>query len=484
MFATPPQLAYSDTLGMFPAQNNQLEADSLASEDEEDLSDELCPDCQVQRLTHPQETEARCINNVHPTLSMRIQNVLDSSGGKTSLQLTLQLLLGCELRFAVRHPNGHFAKAFVAVHRARHAARISTVPKNFAKTAAIAIPSSTPSSTFLSNAGMTPSVSAPHPPSHPLAGPSTLAPAGPYARMIPAHYAAKILRQDFSYTKTTQKEMETLERESETRIWIKFWNTNDQGPITFHPLVSRFPFFEPAKCDDMTRKLGSPCIFYEMLDLRHLRLEEIDEGDEVWISTSGPIKVTADMTLYLRAPDIHTCLRLRTSVNSQTSSPQKHALYGGSDTLDQSPSKKQRTYAPIDESSPPPPTPSPSPSPSRSLSNLSSFSTGLEPPPHGRRSLFPLAYTSDMDAAFHQIQRLPQSYTAEQQFTSVFGFLGDSFRSSTYSDSYNAWLYGDADMIAKAVACGSNPGGEWSRIVTYYRKNMQELKQKGKRSFT
>ncbi|KAK7023727.1 hypothetical protein R3P38DRAFT_3270020 [Favolaschia claudopus] len=479
MFATPPQLTYSDTLGMFSAQNDQLEADSLTSEDEEDLSNELCPgpapDTPKGNRDKVYQQLSNNVLSVRPTLSMRIQNVPDSSGGKTSLLL----LLGCELRFAVRHPSQHFAKAFLAVHRTRHAARISAVPKIFAKTAAIAIPSST----FLSNAGMTPSVSAPHAPSHPLAGPSTLAPAGPYTRMIFAHYAAKILRQDFSYTKTTQKEMETLERKSETRIWIKFWNKNDQGPITFHPLVSRFPFFEPAKCDDMTRKLGSPCIFYEMLDLRHLKLEEIDEGDEVWISTSGPIKVTADMTLYLRAPpDIHTCLRLRTLVNSQTSSPQKHALYRGSDTLDQSPSKKQRTYAPIDKSSPPPPTPSPSPS--RSLSNLSLFSTGLEPPPHGRRSLFPLAYTSDIDAAFHQIQRLRQLYDAEQQFTSVFGFLGDSFRSSTYSDSYNAWLYGDTDMIAKAVACGSNPGGEWSRIVTYYRKNMQELKRKAKRCFT
>ncbi|KAK7039603.1 hypothetical protein R3P38DRAFT_3467865 [Favolaschia claudopus] len=422
--------------------SRQTQNPTTVSEDK--LSDDLCPDCQVQRLTLP-----------------TICTGFHTAANKNKLPLDFRV------------------PAFVAALAKKPGIVTNAAFKASAKTVAIAQ----------------------SPPADSAATPLSLPPvAGPYARMIAPAYAMKILTQDFSYPRVSQTEMNALRKDSEARIWVKYWNHNDQGPLVFHPRVTSFPFFEPAKCDDMTQKLGAPCSYYDMLDLSQGPLEDIPTDEEVWISTSEPIRVTPNSTIYLRAPDVHSCSKLRSTAS--LGSQRKRSDSSTENQEGSSPSKKTKLHIDLTQSdteedlgdaATPPITPSPSPSPSKNMfvlfcfSFLSSKMLKLFAPSSSlipsivspsKKSLFPLAFACDMVAGFRSLSQLPGSLNAEQQFQSVFGFLGVTFRSSTYSDSYNAWLYGDADMISKAVACGNKPGGEWSPIVTYYRKHSQELKTK------
>ncbi|KAJ7169090.1 hypothetical protein C8R43DRAFT_945055 [Mycena crocata] len=89
---------------------------------------------------------------------------------------------------------------------------------------------------------------------------------------------------------------------------------------------------------------------------------------------------------------------------------------------------------------------------------------------------FPLAYAVEMDAAFRKIQELPGHLGAQLKFNLIFGFLGVPFVSSTYSDSWQAWLTTSETEMQRAVACGSAPGGEWTTILRTWRKNKNKSK--------
>ncbi|KAJ6521238.1 hypothetical protein B0H10DRAFT_1975137, partial [Mycena sp. CBHHK59/15] len=223
----------------------------------------------------------------------------------------------------------------------------------------------------------------------------------------------------------------------------------------FHVPVPLFPWFHPQDCEAMTSKLHIPCTTYDILDTISNPLETTLEEDDEWVTTSAATKVKPNMILYLRSPDVDTCVGLR-------SEPMRKRLLSEAEDLG------------------PPSSPLSTPSPSKRLrleeAIISSSSAPISAdPPLGKRAPFPLAYACDMDPLFKKIQDLPPGLKAEQQFEAVFGHLDVEFTPSTYSNSWNAWLNVPDAVIAMAVAKGHRFGGEWSPIVTAWRNS-----QKGK----
>ncbi|KAK7022324.1 hypothetical protein R3P38DRAFT_1116616 [Favolaschia claudopus] len=347
---------------------------------EDKLSDDLCPDCQVQRLTLPtictgfhtaanknkvyQKCASHRFNKESPCSAFIWRDDLtpDDVRSETSTRRPCASIR-CRSSSKSRYRHQRCIQSFCkdCCYRSVTVCRVSA---HNAPPQARGAPSS-PAGQFAGSSSAPVASSA----ATPLSPPPVVA--GPFARMIAPAYAMKVLTQDFSYPRSSQAEMNALRKDSEARIWVKYWNHNDQGPLVFHPHVTSFPFFEPAKCEDMTQKLGAPCSYYDMLDLSHGPLEDIPTDEEVWISTSEPIRVTPNSTIYLRAPDVHSCLKLRSS------SPRKRLDSSMENQEGSSPSKKTKlqitdlTQSDTEEDATTPPvTPSPSPSPSRNKSVL------------------------------------------------------------------------------------------------------------------
>ncbi|KAJ7221444.1 hypothetical protein GGX14DRAFT_388612 [Mycena pura] len=318
--------------------------------------------------------------------------------------------------------------------------------------------------------------------------------AGPYGKMISPDYALKIVMRDHLVVPSARIQTEAYRMEAQITIKAKYWVTNDKGPITFSAPVPNYPWWHPKDCVTITDRLNLPCEAYERLDTtEHLLATTSEEYDE-WITSRGPIKVKSDMTLYLREPGIDTCLGLRplrkrilsdpqeSGPSSSTPSPTKRGrtsqIIVDDDSDDEraivlrtpSPTKRGRTSQLeiiVDDDSDNERATLPASSRSPSLTNRSSSSSLLQPDtPHGKRSPFPLAFAVDMDAGFRQVETLLEDgKSAKQQFDTVFGFLGIPFKSSTYSNNWKAWK-ASPDAVAKAVALGHRPGGEWAPIVT------------------
>ncbi|KAJ7481126.1 hypothetical protein B0H11DRAFT_2233038 [Mycena galericulata] len=289
--------------------------------------------------------------------------------------------------------------------------------------------------------------------------------AGPYGKMISPDYAFKIAMRDHLVVPSTRMQTEAYRMEAQITIKAKYWVTNVKGPITFSAPVPNYPWWHPKDCITITDRLNLPCEAYERLDTTdHLLATTSEESDE-WITSRGPIKVKPDMTLYLREPGVDTCLGLRPLRKRVLSDPQE----SGPSSSTPSPSKRGRTsqiITDVDNSDDEQVTLPPS-SRSPSLTHQSSSSSLLQPDtPHGKRSPFPLAFAVDMDAGFRQAKELlKDGKSAKQQFDTVFGFLDIPFKSSTYSNNWKAWK-ASPDAVAKAVALGHHPGGEWAPIVT------------------
>jgi hypothetical protein len=81
-----------------------------------------------------------------------------------------------------------------------------------------------------------------------------------------------------------------------------------------------------------------------------------------------------------------------------------------------------------------------------------------------------------MDAAFRQIDALPKTWSAKRHFEDILGVLGLSFVPSTYSENLSAWKNDSLkEVIAQAVVCGHNRGGEWGPILKEHRARSKGL---------
>ncbi|KAJ7181656.1 hypothetical protein C8R43DRAFT_1117019 [Mycena crocata] len=290
--------------------------------------------------------------------------------------------------------------------------------------------------------------------------------AGPFAKMISPTYALKIVHKDFSVSPSNRIQVEAYRLEAQHMIRVKYWIKNNQRAFTFDVPVTNFPWFHPKDSDTITGKI------------KQTTLEEDDE----WVVTSTATRVKPNTTLYMRSPDVDTCLGLRPDPmvhKHQLSESQETPASPASSTP--SPSKRSRSNRqPIfvldndsDENGnsdfdllPS----SPSPSPSNTLASghspshqalIGSLPEPLNPSasPRGKPAPFPLAYACDMDAAFRQIKNHPNfdDLSARQRFDTVFEMLDIQFKSSTWSDSWNAW-----DILSAhagvALQKGKGPG--------------------------
>lgn len=76
-----------------------------------------------------------------------------------------------------------------------------------------------------------------------------------------------------------------------------------------------------------------------------------------------------------------------------------------------------------------------------------------------------------MHAQFLKVEQLPHGLSAQERFDQVFGFLDvGPFNKSTYSDSWRTWKETAPSDLTKAVSCGHKSGGEWSPLVTAWRR--------------
>ncbi|KAJ7037516.1 hypothetical protein C8F04DRAFT_1257076 [Mycena alexandri] len=331
--------------------------------------------------------------------------------------------------------------------------------------------------------------------------------AGPYATMIPQEYAHKIMQGDFGVTPSNRLQTEAYRLESQTMIKVKYWVEDTLPAITFSVPVNHFPWFHPKTCTTITTRLQSihlSCENYEVLDTVLNPLETTAEADDEWIMMGSATKVKANMTLYLRCPGVTLCPGLRPTtprkrVLSQSGLSSPSSSYRIPDTP--TPAKRSRLVTPpsspsntngtwnsspfsmvaSSSSATPPPssvstpfTPKQVAASSDSSSILNSHSSGSTislNTPLGKLAPFPLAFASDMDAAFRRIDGLPKDWHAKEHFDNVLGHLGFTFVPSTYSDNLNAWKNASLkETIMRAVACGHNSGGEWAPILKEHRR--------------
>ncbi|KAF8208623.1 hypothetical protein K438DRAFT_1812604 [Mycena galopus ATCC 62051] len=305
----------------------------------------------------------------------------------------------------------------------------------------------------------------------PASGPSALevVPAQSFARMIPLEYGIKIAQGVFTVSPSARMQTEAYRMEAKHTITIKFWAEDNKRPIVFVVPTPGYPHFHPKDCAPITTKIGQPLTTYEILNIATNPLDTTPEEEDEWITTSTPTLVKPNMTLYMRAPGVETCLGLRSRKRALSAAPEPPYSPSPSPSNTPSPTKRTRTNKVLDDEEdddviilPP------SPSPLRFSS--STLRPAVQPEmPLGKRTPFPLAYTCDMDALFRKVNMLPSQWTAEQKFNDVFSHLNMEYNSSTYSNSWNAWKRCPPDVLAKAITCQHRPGGEWGPIVTAFR---------------
>ncbi|KAJ6472298.1 hypothetical protein C8R47DRAFT_1199920 [Mycena vitilis] len=331
--------------------------------------------------------------------------------------------------------------------------------------------------------------------------------AGPFAKMIPPAYHQKILNNDFAVTSSTRLQVEAYRMETQHMIKVKYWVQDHLNALIFSVAVTTFPWFHPNDSPTITNRLAtfnSTCETYDILDTAFYSLQNTTEDTDEWVTTSSATKVKPDVTLLLRVPGVTYCVGLRPSRKRALSQPEYER--GSAD---------HRCSPSADDHPPISPNSTPSPTkrlrPRRSTETLrsdndhdsdlelqnehpgtptarrvlqilnavlssdsahpSSSTSFLGPDtPRGRRSAFPLAFASDMDAGFRQISDLPADWSAQRHFEDVFGVLGLSFVASTYSENLKAWLNSDPEVMGRAVACGHHPGGEWAPIYAAWRE--------------
>ncbi|KAJ6463216.1 hypothetical protein C8R47DRAFT_1326999 [Mycena vitilis] len=306
--------------------------------------------------------------------------------------------------------------------------------------------------------------------------------AGPFAKMIPPAYHQKILNNDFAVTSSTRLQVEAYRMETQHMIKVKYWVQDHLNALIFSVAVTTFPWFHPNDSPTITNRLttfNSTCETYDILDTAFYSLQNTTKDTDEWVTTSSATKVKPDVTLLLRVPGVTYCVGLRPSRKRALSQPEYER---GSADHRRSPSADD--HPPISPNS----TPSPTKRlrPQRSTETLrsdndhdsdlelqnehpgtptarrvlqilnavlssdsahpSSSTSFLGPDtPRGRRSAFPLAFASDMDAGFRQISDLPADWSAQRHFEDVFGVLGLSFVASTYSENLKAWLNSDPE---------------------------------------
>ncbi|KAJ7117822.1 hypothetical protein C8R44DRAFT_879357 [Mycena epipterygia] len=361
----------------------------------------------------------------------------------------------------------------------------------------------------------------------PLAQPSRLVPpafAGPYGRTIDPTVMFKLEQNDFGVAPRGRMQTQEYHLQNQKKITVIYWAKNNELPIHFSIAVgSNFPYFHPQDAEVMTIKLGRVVTMYEYLQTNNQSLEFTLEEDDQWIATTNGVRVKADSTWYLRDPDVTTCLGLRATPRKRSLSNTPAGPPPSPSVADTpSPTKRPRTEPDsrnpvivIDEDeddeddgrSPipfaltalqassfpfpivvsnsipslprpqPPAIPRPLCRPHTADMDARFFAasaianpTFAPQMPQSKRIEFPLAYACDMDARFHVALRLGDSSTALERFQTAFGYLDLKFHSSTFSDSWIAWRATPPEVLARAVASGYGPGGEWSLILKAWRK--------------
>ncbi|KAJ7614695.1 hypothetical protein DFH06DRAFT_1344029 [Mycena polygramma] len=314
--------------------------------------------------------------------------------------------------------------------------------------------------------------------------------AGPFAKMIPPTYHQKILNNDFAVTSSTRLQVEAYRMETQHMIKVKYWVQDYLNAVIFSVAVTTFPWFHPNDSPTITNRLATfnvTCETYDILDTAFYSLENGTEDTDEWVTTSSATKVKPNVTLLLRVPGVTYCVGLRPSRKRALSQPEYDL---GSEDHRRSPSADD--HPPTSPNNTPSPTkrlrPQPSMETLRSDNNdhdsdpdlpdehpgapTASSSTSFLGPdtPRGRRTPFPLAFASDMDAGFRQISNLPAHWSAQRHFEDVFGVLGLSFVASTYSENLKAWLNSDPEVMGRAVAYGHRPGGQWAPIYAAWRE--------------
>lgn len=95
----------------------------------------------------------------------------------------------------------------------------------------------------------------------------------------------------------------------------------------------------------------------------------------------------------------------------------------------------------------------------------------LSTAPPGKCTPWPLLYTCDMVAGFHQMKNLELSIpVTKNQFTHVFGV---QWKQSTFGDSYRVWTRAPINEIDVAVAMGGSNGLESRRRMGAICKEIQ-----------
>ncbi|KAJ7610859.1 hypothetical protein FB45DRAFT_941835 [Roridomyces roridus] len=316
---------------------------------------------------------------------------------------------------------------------------------------------------------------APLPTAIPLTATSVAPFAGPFARMVSSAYAEKIANKDFDISPSKRVQTEEYRLSMQHTIKVRLWASDTSRALVFQEAVPLFPYFHPKDSKMITSRLECPCATYEFLRTSAELLAVTSEDDDEWQTTSLATKVKPNMELYLRLPGVSTCVGLRPSSSHKRilSDPFVSVTDStASSPITPSPTKRSRMQANTqshdeDEvefvafipATTPVSIPEVSPSPSR--------------PPSGKRSQFPLAFAVDMHAAFKDAKRLQlaEKLPARELFEKMFGFLDvGEFNSSTWSDSWKTWSETPCEDMDRAIACGHKAGGEWSPLVTAWRR--------------
>ncbi|KAF8205817.1 hypothetical protein K438DRAFT_524116 [Mycena galopus ATCC 62051] len=324
--------------------------------------------------------------------------------------------------------------------------------------------------------------------------------AGPYGRMVPPDYGLKLANKDFSISPSPSKG--ALHRQAaRTTIKLRLWHEDGEPPIDFSICIppNAFPWFHPKDYDEITEVLrGLPLERFALLSMPSHLLESTPKSEDQWVIHSHDIQVKADATLCICKLSVRVCKSLRKEKRPFNWNNGRDNISGSS--ASPSPTKKRRlqplpvSYDHVFETDP-----SSShqtiepldltgllrmPTPQKAQDDAVSYSPPASPTPRRKKLSkstseeeisFPLSYACNMDQLFTKLAAL-NTGTNEQKFAKVFAPLGLSYVSSTFSDNYRAWNYGNKDLIKAAVNAKYTLAGAWGPIVTEYKKAQRSLK--------